>query len=229
MKEGRILPVIQPAPDAGLSRRAALQSLAAGIGASIAVPGLAEANDHPVHKHAAHVAEQAKKPAGAKPAAYTPVTFDAHQFATVVVLSDLIVPGAKASGTPEFLDKLLHVESPETRRRFITALGAMEGAAIQAHQKPFKDLAQPEQVAILTAASTAEPSRQPLFWKKGDPIPVRDAAAPGPATLRDHFDHIKGWVSGIYFASEPGLKELGYTGNVFHEKYPGCEHGGQHA
>ena len=137
MKEGRILPVIQPAPDAGLSRRAALQTLAAGIGASIAVPGLAEANDHPVHKHAAHVAEQAKKPAaGAKAAPYTPVTFDAHQFATVVVLSDLIVPGAKASGTPEFLDKLLHVESPETRRQFITALGAMEGAALKAHRKP---------------------------------------------------------------------------------------------
>ena len=48
-------------------------------------------------------------------------------------------------------------------------------------------------------------------------------------TLRDHFDHIKGWVSGIYFASEPGLKELGYTGNVFHEKYPDCEHDGKHA
>jgi len=229
MKEGRTLPVIQPAPDAGVSRRAALQSLAAGLGASIAVPGLAEANDHPVHKHTAHVAEQAKRPAaGARPTAYTPVTFDAHQFATVVVLSELIVPGAKASGTPEFLDKLLHVESPETRRRFITALGAMEGAALKAHRKPFKDLTQAEQVAILTTASTAEPGRRTVFWKKGDPIPVPEAP-PAAATLRDHFDHIKGWVSGIYFASEPGLKELGYTGNVFHEKYPGCEHGGQHA
>ena len=95
MKEGRTLPVIQPGPDAGLSRRAALQSLAAGLGASIAVPGLAEASDHPVHKHVAHVAEQARKPgAAAKPAAaYKPTTFDAHQFATVVVLSELIVPG----------------------------------------------------------------------------------------------------------------------------------------
>ena len=229
MKEGRTLPVIQPASDAGLSRRAALQALAAGIGASIAVPGLAEANDHPVHKHTAHVAEQAKKPAAsAKSAAYKPVTFDPHQFATVVVLSELIVPGAKASGTPEFLDKLLHVESAETRRRFITALGAMEGAAIKAHRKGFKDLAPAEQVAILTAASTGQPGRQMAFWKKGDPIPLPEGQ-PGPATLRDHFDHLKGWVSGIYFASEPGLKELGYTGNVFHEKYPGCEHGGQHA
>lgn len=224
MKEGRTLPVIQPGTDAGVSRRAALQTLAAGIGASIAMPGPAAASDHPVHKHTASVAEQARKSAtGAKPAAYTPTTFDAHQFATVVVLSELIVPGAKASGTPEFLDKLLTVESADTRRRFITALGAMDGAALKSRQKPFKDLAQADQIALLTEASTGEPGRKPVFWKKGDPIPVPEPPA-GPATMRDHFDHIKGWVSGIYFASEPGLKELGYTGNVFHEKYPGCEH-----
>ncbi len=229
MKEGRTLPVIQPAPEAGVSRRAALQTFAAGIGASLAVPGLAEANDHPVHKHTAHVAEQARQPATAKPAvAYTPTTLDAHQFATVVLLSDLIVPGAKASGTPEFLDKLLTVESAETRRRFITALGAIDGASLKASRKPFKDLAPAEQVALLTEASTGQPSRQPVYWKKGDPIPVPEPP-PGPATLRDHFDHIKGWVSGIHFASEPGLKELGYTGNVFHEKYVGCEHDGKHA
>ena len=228
MKEGRLLPVVQPGVDAGLSRRAALQTLAAGLGASVAVPGLADAAEHPVQKHTAHVAEQARKPSAAPKTTYKPATFDAHQFATVAVLSELIVPGAKASGTPEFLDKLLDVESAETRRRFITALGAFEGAALKAHRKPFKDLAQAEQVAILTAASTAEPSRAPVYWKKGDPIPLAEAP-PRPATLRDHFEHIKGWVAGIYFASEPGLKELGYTGNLFHEKYAGCEHDGTHA
>ena len=227
MKEGRQLPVVQPVVDSGLSRRAALQSLAAGLGASVAIPGLAEADEHPVHKHAAVVAEQARRPAAAARAAFTPATFDAHQFATVVVLSDLIVPGAKASGTPEFIDKLLAVESAETRRRFITALGAIEGAALKAQRKPFKDLAVAEQTALLTEASTMAPSRQPVYWKKGDPIPVPEPP-PGPATLRDHFDHLKGWVSGVHFASEAGLKELGFTGNVFHEKYVGCEHGGKH-
>jgi hypothetical protein len=143
-------------------------------------------------------------------------------------LAELIVPGAKASGTPEFLDKLLTVESAETRRRFISALGAMDGAALKTKQKPFKDLASADQVALLTEASTGQPSRQITYWKKGDPIPVPEPP-PSPMTLRDQFDHIKGWVSGIYFASEPGMKELGYTGNVFHEKYPDCEHAGQHA
>ena len=225
MKEGRQLPVIQPVLEPGVSRRAALQTLAAGLG--VAVPGLAESSDHPVHQHAAVIAEQARRPAASTRAAFTPATFDAHQFATVVLLADAIVPGAKASGTPEFLDKLLAVESADTRRRFISALGAMEGAALKAHRKPFKDLAAAEQTALLTEASTMAPSRRPAYWKKGDPIPVPEAVA-GPATLRDHFDHIKGWVAGIHFASEAGLKELGYTGNVFHEKYAGCEHGGKH-
>lgn len=230
MKEGRTLPVVDAGTDARLSRRAALQSLAAGLGASAVVPALAGADQHPVHRHAAAIAEQRRTPGtGAKPAAaYRPATFDAHQFATVIVLSELIVPGAKASGTPEFLDKLLTVESPETRRRFISALGAMDSAAVRAKQKPFKDLAPADQLALLTEASTGQPSRPPAFWKKGDPIPVPEPA-PGATTLRDHFDHIKGWVAGIYFASEPGLRELGYTGNVFHEKYVGCEHPGHHA
>ena len=231
MKEGRTLPVIQPAAGDGVSRRAALQSLAAGLGASLAVPVLADGAPHPVHRHVDQLAEQARKPApaaGRKPAPFTPAVFDAHQYATTVLLAELIVPGAKASGAPEFLDKLLAVESAETRRRFITALGAIDGAALRAHQKPFKELAPAQQIALLTEAANGQPGREPVYWKKGDPIPVPEPPA-RPATLRDHFDHVKGWVAGIYFASEPGLKELGWTGNVFHEKYPGCEHGGQHA
>ena len=146
MKEGRTLPVIQPAADAGLSRRAALQSLAAGIGASMAVPGLAEADDHPVHKHVAQVAEQAKKPgAAARPASpYKPATFDAHQFATVVLLSELIVPGAQGvrhAGVPrQAADRGVAGHAAPfhhgPRRRWTARRS-------RSKQKPFKDLARP--------------------------------------------------------------------------------------
>ena len=36
-----------------------------------------------------------------------------------------------------------------------------------------------------------------------------------------------GWmfISGAYYSSEPGMRELGWTGNVMHEKFAGCEHG----
>src|SRR5690606_4411848 len=125
------------------------------------------------------------------------------------------------SGTPEFLDKLLAVESPETRRRFVSALGAMDAASRQAHGGPFKDLTGEQQQAVLTAASTEAPSRTPVHWTKGDPIPLPEPV-PAPLNLRDHFDHLKGWIAGIHFASEPGLKELGWTGVMFFEKFDGC-------
>jgi hypothetical protein len=44
-------------------------------------------------------------------------------------------------------------------------------------------------------------------------------------TIRDHFDTLKGWISGAYYSSEAGMRELGWTGTVMHEKFPGCEHG----
>lgn len=218
MKEPRMLPIV-PAEGTpqGVSRRAALQSLAVGLGAGLSAPMVAEA--HPVQQHMAHVS--AAQPVATAGAAFEPAFFDAHQLATVRTLSELIVPGSQASGTPEFLDKLLAVESVDTRQRFISALGAMDGAALRAHQKPFKDLGAAEQTALLTQASTLEPSRAPVYWKKGDPIPVPQPP-PAPLNLRDHFDHIKGWVAGIHFASEPGLKELGWTGMMFFEKFEGC-------
>lgn len=227
MKEPRLLPIIPatpapsgtPADEAArlrVSRRAALQSLAVGLGAGLAAPALGEA--HPVQAHLAHVAASQ---AAAADGPFTPEFFDEHQYATVRLLSALIVPGADASGTPEFLDKLLAVESTETRRRFISALGAMDAAAREAHGVPFKDLTSEQQHALLTTASTQAPSRTPVFWKKGDPIPLPEPV-PAPLNLRDHFDHLKGWIAGIHFSSEPGLKELGWTGVMFFEKFDGC-------
>ena len=43
-------------------------------------------------------------------------------------------------------------------------------------------------------------------------------------TLRDHFDNLKGWISGAYYSSEVGMRELGWTGQVMFESFPGCEH-----
>jgi hypothetical protein len=43
-------------------------------------------------------------------------------------------------------------------------------------------------------------------------------------TLRDHFDHLKGWIASAYYSSEIGLKELGYTGQMFFQAFPDCTH-----
>jgi len=64
-----------------INRRDAIQILSGGLGASVAVPGLAA--DHPMH---AHLADQAKVAAAEQKAAavqYKPVFLNAQQFATV--------------------------------------------------------------------------------------------------------------------------------------------------
>ncbi|MPY89622.1 MAG: hypothetical protein GEU99_17065 [Luteitalea sp.] len=130
-----------------VSRRLALQSLAAGLGASVAWAQDAEAAEHPIVRHLHQGAE--RKPATGGLARL----LDEHQFQTLSALAEIVVPGAKATESDVFIDTLLAVESTETKRRFLSALGAIEGAAIAEHRKPFLDLTTAEQTALLTAIS----------------------------------------------------------------------------
>ena len=110
-----------------------------------------------------------------------------------------------------FVDLLLSVDSQENQRRFLNALGALEGESIARFGHPWKALAPAQQVELLTAVSTT-------------PAGTKDEGGRTHPTLRDHFEHLKGWISGAYFSSEPGMRELGWTGNVFHASFPGCTH-----
>jgi hypothetical protein len=47
-------------------------------------------------------------------------------------------------------------------------------------------------------------------------------------TIRDHFENLKGWISGAFYTSEIGMRELGWTGEMFFQSLPGCEHQGGH-
>ena len=132
-------------------RRAVLQSLATGVGAAVlASPA------------AAHV-HQAAAPAAAKPASRAPragaapalVFLDKHAFDTLAILGEQIVPGSRAAKVPEFLDRLLAVESTDTQKRFVQAIGAFERQAREAHGKPWKSLAAAEATALLAKMSEA--------------------------------------------------------------------------
>jgi hypothetical protein len=76
-------------------------------------------------------------------------------------------------------------------------------AAIVKHAKAWTAIAPAEQDAILREAST------------------EDAKT---SSLRGHFENLKQWIAGAYYSSEPGMRELGWTGNVFHAELPGCTH-----
>lgn len=214
------------------TRREMLQALMASAGAGAIVPGLSA--QHPFHHHLAdpltidQADAKAKQPRAG--AAYKPEFLDQHQYDTLEALAERILPGSKAAKVSEFVDQLLAVDAPEDQRSFLNALGAIEGKALARSSKPWKQLAEADQLAILTEVSTMASGRGPeRSWTKGDPIATgREPAPPVSFTLRDHFDLLKSWIAGAYYSSEIGMRELGWTGNVVHTDFPGCQHPGGH-
>ena len=169
-------------------RRAILQSLATGVGAAVlASPAAAH-----VHQAAAPAAAKPAAPAARAGAASALVFFDKHAFDTLAILAEQIVPGSRAAKVPEFLDRLVAVESTDTQKQIIQSIGAFEREAREAHGKPWKSLTPAEATAILTKMSEA----------------------PGTEGTRRAFETIKGGVAETYFATEAGQKELGWNRSV---------------
>jgi hypothetical protein len=218
------LPVV--GSEAGLGRRRWLQGLLGGVGAGLAIPGLAET--HPVHAHLADQAKVAGADAKTVAAGWKPEFLDAHQFETLSSLAERILPGAVKLRADRFIDQLLAVDSPDNQQAFLSALGGIDGEARARFNKPWKSLAEPQQIELLTAASTAPLPDDP----GGRDLRARNApASPSAAmtqNLRGHFEHLKGWVVGSYYSTESGMRELGWTGNQFYTSFPGCEHADGH-
>ena len=168
-----------------VGRRVVLQSLVAGAGAVVFASRVSAAHGH----HAATASEAAAAAIGADS---TLLFLDRHAFDTLALLSEQIVPGARAVAVPEFLDRLLAVESTETQKRFMQALGAFEHEAREAHGVSWKALTESQATALLTKISTLP-----------DSDPTRKA-----------FDGIKSAVSETYYSSEAGMKELGWNGSM---------------
>jgi Gluconate 2-dehydrogenase subunit 3 len=196
------LPIVEA--QAGLGRRRWLQGILGGVGAGLAIPGLAET--HPVHAHLGDQAKVAGADAKVVAAGWKPEFLDAHQFETLSSLSERILPGAVKLRADRFIDQLLAVDSQANQVGFLSALGAMDAEARARFAKPWKALTEPQQIEILTAASTTAPG------------------GPPGRNLRDHFDELKGWIVGSYYSTEAGMRELGWTGNQFYTSFPGCEH-----
>ena len=168
-----------------MDRRAVLTSLAGGVGAAMLTTRASAA-----HVHGAAATQAA---AAATSVADSTLQFlDQHGFDTLAILAEQIVPGARAAAVPEFLDRLLAVESLETQKSFMQALGAFEAEARAANGVPWKALTPPQATALLTTISTQ---------------PDSDAS-------RQAFDRIKGAVAETYFQTETGMKELGWDGSV---------------
>jgi len=207
-----------------MKRRTLLRSLAGGVAGTVAGATVAPlVADAPVSSHQPQAARTDTPPSS------DARLLDEHQRRTLASLAEMLVPGSTAAGVVDLIDRVAAVESPPRQRRFLNALGAFEHQAREAGAR-WIDLDEPTRVKILQAASSGPEGRPRLpGWTKGQPLVFEPTDPPPPATARDHFDYLRSIVARAYYSTEPGMKELGWTGRAVFSSLPGCDHPDEHA
>jgi gluconate 2-dehydrogenase gamma chain len=147
---------------------------------------------------------------------WKPLFLDAHQNETLILLSDLMIPatdtpGAKAALVNRFLDLLMSVETAETQRAFIAALAYIDGESMRRYNSAFVYAPRERQLEFLTLIAYPHSLET---WGEGQ------AEFPG----HTHFQKLKNWITGAYYSSAVGLKELGWDGAFPHGTFSGCDH-----
>lgn len=145
-------------------------------------------------------------------------TLNQHQNATVVALTDIILPatdtpGAKAARVNEFIDVLLtDWFDPPDRDRFLAGLADVDARAHAAFGKDFVD-GTPEQQTAIVQSLDDEATR----WKASPPSTPEGGRGPDP------FSRELKWLTLFgYYTSEIGaLQEQHYE--IIPNRYGPCE------
>jgi len=206
------LPVINEAAAAGgqLTRREMVRRLLAAAGAGTAWPLVAAS--HPIHAlfRNAAVLDEAENLAAAD---WRPLILNAQQDETLSALAERIVPGSTKAQVNRFIDLLLNVDTAEHKQKFAEALAAFEAGSQKRFGKRFPSLDASQQNMLLTDASV-HPAKEDSS----------DRAGRENRGLHKDFENLKGWISGAYYSSEMGMRELGWTPDRVFASFPGCEH-----
>ncbi len=148
--------------------------------------------------------------AGQPQAAYQPKFFNEHEYRTITVLSDLIVPADERSGSatqagvPEFMDDWLNAGGGMMATEIRGSLTWIDMECNRLYDRDFVDCSASEQKQIL------------------DRIAYPDKAALHDANAAAAFNSVRDLVLGGFFSSEMGMKDLPYLGNQVVENWEGC-------
>jgi hypothetical protein len=154
-------------------------------------------------------------PAAAKPA-YRRKTFDEHQWRTVRVLCDLIIPAdersgaATAAGVPQFIDDWLDFRKREDGTDLLATqiLGGLAWLDQESQRKSGKNFADAG-----VAAQKALLDR--IAW------PERAVAEDRPWVA--FFNRFRDLTVGGFFSSRIGIADLPYIGNKAVAEWKGCD------
>ena len=172
------------------------------------VPAAAAAQTQAEHAHAA-------PPAPAKKA-YQRKVFNDHQWRTVQVLCDLIIPAdehsgsATAAGVPEFIDDWLDFRTREDGNQDLAAgvLGGLAWLDLEATRVFQQDF----------AAATPDQQKQLL-----DRIAWPARAAASDRRWAAFFTRFRDLTVSGFFSSKMGVADLPYLGNKAVAEWKGCD------
>lgn len=151
---------------------------------------------------------------------WKPAFLNEHQNATLITLSDVIIPttdtpGAKEALVNRYLDLILSVQPANFQQRFSSALAFIDSESQKEFKKDFLNLTSENQTWLLNQwAYPRENSR----WREPD-----GRGEPGNPGEQE-FQLLKSMIATGYYESEVGQKELGWDGEMTHGPYLGCEH-----
>jgi hypothetical protein len=149
-------------------------------------------------------------------------TLNPHQNATVVVMTDLIIPetdtpGAKAARVNEFIDVILtEWATPEERQNFLQGLEGVDKQSQELFGKTFVEATPVQQLTLLRAMDDfAAMERGDTRQKHGNTVPEFDTQLKG-----NFYDIFRGITLHGYYTSE-----IGFTQELKLQIIPGAQHG----
>jgi hypothetical protein len=181
----------------GLTRREVLAAMAAAAITTAFSWTPAEAK-----RVAGLVREAAKGP-------FAPAFFTPHEWDTVRMLVDLIIPrdersgSATEAGVPEFMDFMM-MDRPDGQTPMRGGLAWLDNEALERFGKTFVGAADAQRTAIL----------DDIAWPKK----ARPQMSQGVA----FFNMFRDLTASGFWSSKMGVTDLGYQGNTFVPEWKGC-------
>ena len=185
------------------NRRTMLRLLAAAPAAA----GFAwtEAEAQQAHTHA----QAAQTAATRSGVAFKPKFFTGHEWATVRMLVDIILPrdersgSATEAGVPEFMDFMMN-DQPGRQTAMRGGLAWLDRECVSRYDKMFVDCTSADRTKVL------------------DEIAWPQKAAAGLSHGVAFFNAFRDLTASGFWTSRMGIKDLDYQGNVFVPEWKGC-------
>jgi hypothetical protein len=190
------------------------------------------------HRHA----QAARTSAERTKAPFKPKFFTAHEYATVRLLVDLIIPkddrsgSATDAGVPEFMDFMM-IDQPARQTAMRGGLAWIDRECVKRYDKPFITCGAAEQTAVLDdiawptsrpGASAVASSSLAEARSAGGPTPRPGASAVASSSTHDlshgiaFFSSFRDLTSSGFWTTKMGIEDLQYMGNVGVAEWKGC-------